>query len=319
MADLVGVFATSHSPALITPKEDWPALEPKISRANVPALEGKVRSSWPEHERRYQAAIAELRRRIVDVRPDVLLVVGSDQRENFGSNSAPVFEMYLGERLGGSAGNRRTEGPESFPLEQQVPVELGRQVLVRLCDAGFDVAHSTEPTHAFGIGHAVSWPLRFLDLPLPDLRVLPLITNVWDPPNIPGVRRCAALGRALREAITSAETEARVAVLASGGLSHLILEEELDQRVLTVLRSDHPDRWAAISDDELRLAHERHGLPLQLNGTVEITDWVIADTCADTAADVIDYVPGYRTETGIGVGMCFASWPAPQPTAPGNH
>lgn len=319
MADLVGVFATSHSPALITPKEDWPALEPKVSKASIPALKGKVRSSWPEHERRYQAAIAELRRRIIEVRPDVLLVVGSDQRENFGSSSAPVFEMYLGDTLEGSAGDRRTEGPDAHRLGQPVPVELGREVLVSLCDAGFDIAHSTAPTHAFGIGHAVSWPLRFLDLQLPDLQVLPLITNVWDPPNIPGVGRCVALGRALRKAIASAETQARVAVLASGGLSHLILEEELDQRVLTVLKSDLPDRWTAIGDDELRKAHERHGLPLQLNGTVEITDWVIADTCADTAADVIDYVPGYRTETGIGVGMCFASWPVAQPAATVNH
>jgi 3-O-methylgallate 3,4-dioxygenase len=319
MADLVGVFATSHSPALITPHEDWPALEPKIAKAPVPALEGKVRSSWPDHERRYQAAIAELRRRILEVRPDVLLVVGSDQGENFGRNSAPVFEMYLGDTLTGSAADRRTEGPDARLLEQPVPVVLGHEVLVSLCDAGFDIAHSTVPTHAFGIGHAVSWPLRFLDLQLPDLQVLPLITNVWDPPNVPGVRRCVALGRALREAITSARTEARVAVLASGGLSHLILEEELDQRVLSVLQSDQPDRWAAIGDDELRKAHERYGLPLQLNGTVEITDWVIADTCADTAAEVIDYVPGYRTESGIGVGMCFASWPVPQPIAAANH
>ena len=318
MADLVGIFATSHSPALITPKEDWPALEPKVSRASIPALEGRVHSNWPEHERRYQAAIAELRRRIVEVRPDVLLVVGSDQRENFGSTGAPVFEMYLGDTLEGSAANRLTEGPEVHPLRQPVPVDLGREILVSLCDAGFDIAHSKTPTHAYGIGHAVSWPLRFLDLQLPDLMVLPLITNVWDPPNIPGVGRCVALGRALRTAVTSAKADVRVAILASGGLSHLVLDEALDQRVLTVLQSDQPDRWTVLGDDELRKAHERHGLPLELNGTVEITDWIIADTCADTAADVIDYVPGYRTETGIGVGMCFASWPAPQLVAAAN-
>jgi hypothetical protein len=99
-----------------------------------------------------------------------------------------------------------------------------------------------------------------------------------------------------------------VAVLASGGLSHLVLDEELDGRVLQALRSDRPDRWDVIGDKELREAHARHGLPLELNGTIEITDWIIADGCADSSADVIDYVPGYRTETGIGVGMCFASW-----------
>ncbi|MFF5988383.1 DODA-type extradiol aromatic ring-opening family dioxygenase [Prauserella flavalba] len=318
MAELVGVFATSHSPVLITPKEDWPELEPKADLPLVAELEGRVRQQWPQHENRYAAAIAELRRRIADVRPDVLLVVGSDQRENFGSRGAPVFEIFLGDKLDASAGNRRTEGPDAHRISCPVPVSLGRDILVRLCESGFDIAHSSEPTHDFGVGHAVTWPLRFLDLPLPDLQVLPFITNVWDPPNVPGVGRCVSLGRALREAITGAASDARVAVLASGGLSHLLLDENLDDRVLDALRSSRPDRWSSISDDELREAHAPHGLPLSLNGTVEITDWIIADTCADTAADVIDYVAAYRTETGIGVGMCFASWPELVQTSAGH-
>jgi len=316
MAELVGVFGTSHSPALITPKEDWPALEPKVKLPVLPALAGRVRAAWPHHEARYGAAIAELRTRIAATRPDVLLIVGSDQRENFGRNGAPVFEMFLGPSIDASAGNRRTEGPETHRLHHRVPVDLGREILVSLCEAGFDVAHSTSSTHGFGIGHAVTWPLRFLDLPLPDLQVLPLITNVWDPPNVPGVARCVALGLALRAAIEQAGGSERVAVLASGGLSHLMLDEGLDARVLAALRSPEPHRWDAIADRELREAHASHGLPLELNGTVEITDWIVADACAGTSSDVIDYVPAYRTETGIGVGMCFASWPViTQPTS----
>ena len=307
MAELVGVFGTSHSPVLLTPKEEWPALEPKAKLAVLPELVG-VRERWPEHERRYKAAIGELRQRILAAKPDVLLVVGSDQRENFGRNGAPVFEMFLGASIDASAGNRRTEGPETHRVTAPVPVGLGRDILASLCAAGFDIAHSTAVTHGFGIGHSVTWPLRFLDLADGELGVLPLITNVWDPPNVPGVARCLALGRALRTAIDSAESSARVAVLASGGLSHLMLDEELDARVLQALASDAQDRWELVGDGELREAHTRHGMPLELNGTIEITDWIIADGCADSAADVIDYIPGHRTETGIGVGICFASW-----------
>lgn len=314
MAELVGVFGTSHSPALITPHQEWPALEPKLRRDVVPEL-GGCRERWPAHEKRYRSAIAELRRRILAVSPDVLVVVGSDQRENFGRQSAPVFEMFLGPLVEASAGNRRTEDAASHRVSMTVPVDLGREVLTDLCASGFDVAHATAVSHAFGIGHAVSWPLRFLDLVGEDLAVLPLITNVWDPPNVPGVTRCLALGRALRSAIERAGSSARVAVLASGGLSHLVLDEELDGRVLQALKSDHPERWGIVSDEELREAHTQHGLPLELNGTIEITDWIIADGCADSAADVIDYIPGYRTETGIGVGMCFASWHFPSDRA----
>ena len=308
MAELVGVFGTSHSPVLLADRDDWPNLEPKTDLPVLDALVGQVRSRWPEHEARYRAATSELRQRLLAVEPDVLIIVGSDQRENFGAAGAPVFDVFLGPTLASSAGNRRTEGVDTHPVANPVPVSFGREVVEGLCDLGFDISHSTTPIHPYGIGHAVSWPLRFLDLP-GDLPVLPVITNVWDPPNVPRVARCAALGHALRRVVEAASAPHRVAVLASGGLSHLVLDEELDARVLEALRSCDVDRWASVSDDELRLAHELHGLPIELNGTAEITDWVIADACANTGADIIDYVPAYRTETGIGVGMCFASWP----------
>ena len=49
MANLVGVFGTSHSPALIAPVSDWPALEPNIPRPSLDHLVGNVRDYWDEH------------------------------------------------------------------------------------------------------------------------------------------------------------------------------------------------------------------------------------------------------------------------------
>ncbi|MGW5106165.1 DODA-type extradiol aromatic ring-opening family dioxygenase [Nocardia sp. NPDC004123] len=249
-----------------------------------------------------------MRSAILDVEPDVLLIVGSDQGENFGPRSAPVFELFLAEQLESSAANRRNEGPEQYRLSLPVARDLGIDLLKYLCDNGFDVAHTSETSDEYGIGHAVTWPLRFLDLADSKLQILPLVTNVWNPPNVPGVGRCVAFGRALRDAIAASTSKERVAVLASGGLSHLVLDEELDARVLTAMRSDDLHGWKLIGDDELRLAHEKYDLPLRLNGTAEITDWIIADACAQAPAEIIDYVPAYRTQSGYGVGMCFARW-----------
>lgn len=309
MAQLVGVFATSHSPVLITPRADWPALEPRTALPPRPELAGMVRSAWEEHEKRYRAALTALRESILASDPDVLLIVGSDQRENFGALGAPVFEVYLGDRIEASAGDRRTEGPETRRMSVPVPVELGTAVVRHLCRAGFDVGHSSAVRHDFGIGHAVTWPLRFLNLLDTGLHVLPVVTNVWDPPSTPGVSRCLAFGEALRAAVEAAPERSRVAVLASGGLSHLVLDEELDRRILAALQAPDSRGWEAVSDADLHDAHARYGLPLRLNGTVEVTDWIIADACAGTAAEIIDYVPAYRNESGIGVGMCFARWP----------
>ncbi|MFZ2175610.1 MAG: hypothetical protein WAW17_16555 [Rhodococcus sp. (in: high G+C Gram-positive bacteria)] len=311
MANLVGVFGTSHSPALIAPVSDWPALEPRIPRPSLDRLVGNVRDYWDEHQARFDIAMKQLRASILAVDPDVLLIVGSDQGENFGPRSAPVFEMFLADHLDASAANRRDEGPDQFRVSMPIAVDLGLQILNELCDNGFDVAHTSETSDDYGIGHAVTWPMRFLDLTESGFELLPIVTNVWNPPNVPSVRRCVAFGQALRDAISAAPKQARVAVLASGGLSHLVLDEELDSRVLDALQSSNLDTWLAIADDELRLAHEKHGLPLRLNGTAEITDWIIADACAQVPAEIIDYVPAYRTESGYGVGMCFAQWGLP--------
>ncbi|MGW0177163.1 DODA-type extradiol aromatic ring-opening family dioxygenase [Rhodococcus sp. NPDC003322] len=308
MANLVGVFGTSHSPALIAPVSDWPALEPKIPRPTLVKLVGNVRDHWDEHQDRYDVATAKLRAAILAAEPDVLLIVGSDQGENFGPRSAPVFEMYLGEHLEASAANRRDEGPDQFRISVPVAHRLGREILEHVCHNGFDVAHVSETSDEYGIGHAVTWPMRFLDLADAGLELLPIVTNVWNPPNVPSIDRCVAFGQTLRQAIAAAPSQARVAVLASGGLSHLVLDEELDARVLAALRSADLGAWRSIGDDELRLAHENHGLPLRLNGTSEITDWIIADACAQAPAEIFDYVPAYRTESGYGVGMCFAQW-----------
>ncbi|WP_345353062.1 hypothetical protein [Rhodococcus olei] len=290
---------------------DWPALEPNIARPSLDRLAGDVRDHWAEHEARFDAATTALRSAVLAAEPDVLLIVGSDQGENFGPRSAPVFEMFLGERVDASAANRRDEGPDLFRISVPVARELGLEVLRYLCDNGFDVGHTSEPSDEYGIGHAVTWPMRFLDLADSGLELLPVVTNVWNPPNIPSVPRCVAFGQALRSAIDTAPSSSRVAVLASGGLSHLVLDEELDSRVVAALRSDDLATWGAIADDELRLAHEKYDLPLRLNGTAEITDWIIADACAQAPADIVDYVPAYRTQSGYGVGMCFAQWRLP--------
>ncbi|MGW1554625.1 hypothetical protein, partial [Streptomyces sp. NPDC002346] len=62
MAQLAGVFGTSHSPALITPVPDWPALEPRVRRPPVSGLTD-VRAAWDSRsvdprtiQRRFAAA-----------------------------------------------------------------------------------------------------------------------------------------------------------------------------------------------------------------------------------------------------------------------
>ena len=52
--------------------------------------------------------------------------------------------------------------------------------------------------------------------------------NTYYPPNQPNPKRCYDFGRTLRSAIEAWPTKARVAILASGGLSHFVVDEDLD-------------------------------------------------------------------------------------------
>jgi len=62
-----------------------------------------------------------------------------------------------------------------------------------------------------------------------DIPMVPVMINTFFPPNQPTPARCYALGRSLRKAIDSWDSDKRVAVIASGGLSHTIMDEEIDR------------------------------------------------------------------------------------------
>src|SRR5256885_1406607 len=74
--------------------------------------------------------------------------------------------------------------------------------------------------------------LRRRSLRAPALPVIPLIVNPSAPPNQPTPRRCVQLGAALRDQIAAYPEDLRVGVLASGGLSHFVVDEELDRGII---------------------------------------------------------------------------------------
>jgi hypothetical protein len=123
--------------------------------------------------------------------------------------------------------------------------------------------------------------------------------NTYFPPNQPTPRRCYELGRALRRGIATWDGGQRVALIASGGLTHFVIEEDVDKRILDAFAARDE---AAITD-----------LPLAWfnSGNSEIRNWmVVAGALAedDLGMEVVDYVPCYRSEAGTGCAMAFARW-----------
>jgi len=93
------------------------------------------------------------------------------------------------------------------------------------------------------------------------------------------------------------ESDARVAVIASGGLTHFVIDETLDREVLDAIAARNAAALSGIPRGKLR------------SGNSEILNWVTAaGALEELTATVVDYVPGYRTPAGTGTGMAFAYW-----------
>jgi 3-O-methylgallate 3,4-dioxygenase len=88
-------------------------------------------------------------------------------------------------------------------------------------------------------------------------------------------------------------------MIASGGLTHFVIDEEVDQTVFAAMRARN---LSAVID---------LGEGIFQSGTSEIKNWIpVAGAMAelDFEMQVIDYVPCYRSEAGTGNAMGFVCW-----------
>ena len=86
-------------------------------------------------------------------------------------------------------------------------------------------------------------------------------------------------------------------MIASGGLSHVIIDEELDRITIEGLMRKDRDKLFSLPRPKLK------------GGTSEILNWVALAGAMETARmELIDYIPTYRSLAATGCGMAFACW-----------
>jgi len=329
MADIVIGVASSHTPQLSSGVDMWldhaerdrrnPQLlgtdaayhtydellataDPAIGQQLTPEI-------WERKYQRGQQAIEALSVFLAKASPDVAIVVGDDQREMFTDDGIPAFACFTGPELvdmlpDEAVLQRVPKGIRAAywavhadqPSVHLVAQELSAHVAEQLAWDDFDLTVVRQQPAGRTLGHAFTFPRYRLGLPHATA-IVPVFVNTYYPPNVPSATRCYQLGRALRRAVESWPGDARVAVIASGGLSHFVVDEDLDHRVLDGLTSRDASVLGSLSRDQLR------------SGNSEILNWIVAaGALGHLAATVVDYVPGYRTPAGTGAGMAFARW-----------
>jgi hypothetical protein len=238
--------------------------------------------------------------------------MGDDQDESYLEDCRPAFAVYYGETILNSneqhefyrqhfpewyVKNRQAffedDKPRSYPVDSKLALHL----IDWLMDHGFDPASSKTLRKGEGEGHAVAYVhRRVMDAEKP-IPVVPVFLNTYFAPNQPRPKRCYELGRAIREAVETFPADMRVGIIASGGLSHFLVDEDFDRAILK-----------ACADKDAKFLQN---LPRnKLNaGSSEILNWVgIAAACEHLDLNWFEYVPGYRTPAGTGTGLSFASW-----------
>jgi 3-O-methylgallate 3,4-dioxygenase len=127
--------------------------------------------------------------------------------------------------------------------------------------------------------------------------IVPLFLNAYYPPNQPSPARCYALGEALARAVSLYPREARIGVMASGGLSHFVVDEAFDRSLIEALQRKDAAYFRSLPLGKLQ------------SGSSEIRNWICL-AGAVTALDLtwVTYVPGYRTPALTGTGLCFAGF-----------
>jgi hypothetical protein len=329
MAEMVFGLATSHTPMLTLEGKRWNerAAEDQKSKSlnlsdgryvsyeqlakenGAPYGDVATEENFLRIEAAAQKALDRISDSLAKAAPDVVIIVGDDQSELFSLSNMPSVSIFYGDEIltherhlteqtpswvGAITKGYAMDAVHSFPGHSKFALEI----ITGLIDEDVDIgaAAKVDDPHKAGFGHAYGFIIErlFKSKPIP---VVPILLNTYYPPNAPTARRSYDIGRKIARIIEQSKSDLRVAVAASGGLSHFVVDENLDRKILHAIEKKDAETLRSLSRDELN------------SGSSEILNWVmVAGMSEKLNNDWSEYYPGRRTPAGTGTGMAFATW-----------
>lgn len=298
MAEIVGCIAMSHSPQLLTPPDRWDTL-PDRTKGPFKPKPGIAAELTPEQKHakadRCNKAISVLRDQLAAFRSDTVVIFGDDQEENILFDNMPAFTIFIGEEADATLrfryfGEKATDQMTRYKVNRPLAMEI----LHGCMDRGFDPAWSKETRYEAGLGHAFGRVLKYL-MPSPAPRIVPIMVNTYYPP-APSAKRCFDFGVAVGNALRASDDPGRIVLIASGGLSHTKIDETFDRAFLEAITERDTSFLQNVPPEILR------------GGTSEVLNWIAVAGAVSLRGRMVDYVPAYRNEHGVGCAMGFAVW-----------
>ena len=331
MAEIVLGLGSSHTPMLLASdetllrfqetdrnikhrdKDGRPATYAELLERADPQMAAMVApAELVARQNKVRAAMTHLRKTLTGARLDALIVMSDDQDEAYLEDARPTFAIYYGDTILNSneqheqyherfpewyVKNRQGFFEDDAPRAYPVDAKLALHLIDYLMENGFDPASSKSMRKGEGEGHGMAYVHRRLmdeNKPIP---IVPVFLNTYFPPNQPRPARCYELGHAIRKAVEIYPSAGRVGIIASGGLSHFLVDEDFDRAILKACAGKDAKFLQNLPRNKLHA------------GSSEILNWVgIAAACEHLDLNWFEYVPGYRTPAGTGTGLSFAIW-----------
>ena len=349
MGEILGVGVT-HYPGLMLPDNYMSTfLDRTLSSDRVPE-EMKNPARWPEpmrqelaankngaaaaeHRRRLVAGFRKVREALDAFRPDVVLIWGDDQYENFREDGVPSFCVFAVDAVESQPFARASAADHgniwNLPRDTVIRTEghhaAASYLAANLLKQDFDVSYAYKMRYENGLPHAFINTVLFLDydrngFPYP---VVPFHVNCYgssviskrgstahltggadpnaiDPPG-PNPSRCFDIGGAVARLF--ADSPWRVALVASSSWSHAFLtgkhhwiwpDNASDRARFDELASGKLARWRELSTEQIEDA-----------GQQEFLNWVClggAMHALGREPEIVDYIESYIFNSD----KCFA-------------
>jgi aromatic ring-opening dioxygenase LigB subunit len=309
MSVTVAGMASSHAYTFSDPA-DW-EMRRKRTRARykskygsepaeVESIASETLEANTERFTRITDGLKRLKAEFEAFRPDVLVLLGDDQDEHY-REDIPQFAIYTGDEF---VSVDRDSGSGVRETYRNDPA-LAEHVYAACVDAGFDLVGSKTFSSGELISHAHAQIISYLD---PQVPVVPIFVNAIHVP-APSPARCLAFGRALRDALGSFPGNLRVAVYASGGLSHFsagfpypaykgpyglgAIAKDFDHKIFAWMNDGQNAKLGQLTSDALLD-----------NGEVELRQWImLMGVLGDRKPGWLVYEAFFRAIMGMGVGF----------------
>lgn len=345
MAAILGLGMT-HYPALIRDENMTRALREALASKRVPDA-AKDPRNWPagmreewaddqgdangrKHRERCFQATRAVRARLDAFKPDLVVIFGDDQYENFTEDVVPPFCVFAVDEMRSRPLPKQWRNvwdePRDKEFVHQGHAKAARWLVNRLAEQNIAVPYAYKLRYERGLAHAFSNTLLLLDVdrkgfPYP---VIPFHVNCYggdlirshggsatldeigddpDPP-APSPTVCFDLGRAVARAFAASPW--RVALIGSSSWSHAFLtgkhdwlrpDVESDRERFEELRGGRSEKWRDLTGRQMEAA-----------GQHEMLNWVVLagamSELGRTRPEIIDWVETYVMNST----KCFAAF-----------